>query len=178
MLGFVIGTLCLIGLVKVLRRGYGWGHHGPFACGGCGHYGHGAGYERGGGAGVRGRARRWVLRSVFERLETTPGQEKAIVSAIDALRDDRKVVHEELRQTREDLARAVAGGVVDDATLEETFARHDRLLAQLRVSFVEAVKKITEALDERQRKQVADLLERGLRGGPHWGGPYRGGMWA
>jgi Spy/CpxP family protein refolding chaperone len=148
MFGFIIGTVCLIGLVRVLRGGRSW--HGRWGHGG---YGYGP-IARSGGRG------RWFLRSIFERLETTPGQEKAIVSALDELRGNRGVLREEARQTREELARVVAGGLVDDASLEETFARHDRLLAQLRVSFVEALKRATEALDERQRKQVADLLQR------------------
>jgi Spy/CpxP family protein refolding chaperone len=156
MLGFILGTVCLIGLVKVLRRGHGWhGGWGP---------GYGARYGRSGGP------RRWLMRSVFERLDTTPGQEKAIVLALDELRDNRKIVREEAEQTRADLARVIASGLVDDASLEETFARHDRLLAQLRVSFVEALKKATEALDDRQRKQVGDLLARSGRfgGGRIW----------
>jgi Spy/CpxP family protein refolding chaperone len=181
MLGFIIGTVCLIGLIKVLRRGRGW--HGRMGYGGgsCargGGYGYdGYGHRGWGGGG----GPRWFLRSAFERLETTPGQEKAILSALDELRENKKVVREEMQATRADFARAVAGGLVDDSTLEETFARHDRLLAQLRVSFVEAVKKITEALDEKQRKQIGDLLEGGgfFGRGPRWGGPYRGGgAWA
>jgi Spy/CpxP family protein refolding chaperone len=72
-----------------------------------------------------------------------------------------------MEQSREDLAHAVRGGLVDDATLEESFARHDRLLARLRVSFVEAMKKATEALDERQRKALGDMLE-GRRWGRVW----------
>jgi Spy/CpxP family protein refolding chaperone len=155
MLGFIIGTVCLVGLVKVLRRGRGW--HGRWGHGGWGHGGPV-------GPGTRGRGR-WFLRSVFERLETTPGQEKAIVAAIDELRDNRAIVREEAQHTREDLARVVASGLVDDAALEETFARHDRALAQLRVAFVESLKKVSEALDEGQRKQVAEFLRRSGRFG-------------
>jgi Spy/CpxP family protein refolding chaperone len=150
MLGFIIGTVCLIGLVKVLRGGRGW--HGRW-----GHGGH--------GRQAYGGRRRWFLRSAFERLDTTPGQEKAIVSAIDELKQNRAIVREEAQHTREDLARVVASGLVDDAALEETFARHDRALAQLRVAFVETVKKVSETLDERQRKQVADFLVRSGRFG-------------
>jgi hypothetical protein len=166
MLGFIIGTVSLIALVKVLRYGRRWHGYG---------YGHSHGYGHGPGVSPR----RWFLRSLFERLETTPGQEKVIVAALDELRENRKVVRGELEQTRGDIARAVAGGLIEDGVLEETFARHDRLFAQLRVSFVEAMRKITEALDERQRKQVASVLEggwSGWRGG--FRGPYRGGMWA
>jgi len=180
MLGFVFGTVCLIGLFKVLRHSHGYG--------GCGYHGHRAGYGGGHEGRYGGRGSRWALRWLFERLETSPGQEQAIVEALDQLRGNRRIVHEELQQTREDIARAVAGGLIDDHTLDETFARHDRLLAQLRVSFVEAMKRVSETLDQRQRKQAADMLERGRwrstgSGGPGgwggWGRPYRGGgMWA
>jgi hypothetical protein len=166
MFGFIIGTVCLIGLFKLLRYGRGYVY-----AGGCG-----GGYQR----EFRGhRGPRWMLRWLFERLDTSPGQEKAIAEALDQLRENRRVIHEEARQTRADIAQAVAGGLIDDHTLEETFARHDRLLAQLRVSFVEALKRVTETLDERQRKAAADMLERGIWRGAAWRGPYRnGGMWA
>jgi Spy/CpxP family protein refolding chaperone len=168
MFGFIIGTVCLIGLIKVLRRGRGWHGHGY----GYGPYGDRYGHMGGGGS-------RWFLRGLFHRLETTPGQEKAIVAAIDELRENRRVVREELEQTRGDVARVVAGGLVEDSSLEDTFARQDRLLAQLRVSFVEAMKKITEVLDERQRKQIADMLAGGFFRRWGGGGPYRGGsVWA
>lgn len=160
MIGFIIGTVCLIGLVKVLRRGRGW--HGRWGHGGYGMRAGGMGYGGGG-------PKRWFLRRLLERLDTTPGQEKAIVAAVDELRDNRALVRDEAAQTRADLARVVSGGLVDDAALEETFARHDRLLAQLRVAFVESLRKATEALDERQRKQVADLLARS--------GRFGGGVW-
>ena len=167
MLGFIVGTVCLIGLVKVLR-------HGAFGRRGCS-WGH-AGY--GGNRRGFGGPRVW-LRSILERMGTTPGQEKAIMSALDDLRANRNVVRKEAEQTRADLAHAVSSGLIDDATLEETFARHDRLLAQVRVSFVETMKKITEALDERQRKQLADLLERrGWFGGGHRWSESHDNVWA
>lgn len=174
MLGFILGTVCLVGLVRVLRHGrhwgsgHGWGHH----------YGYGPGAGPMGGRGMGfGGPRRWFLRGLFERLETTPGQEKAIVAALDELRSNRKLGREELEASRADLARVVAGGLVDDGALEETFHRHDRLLAQVRVSFVEALRKVAEALDERQRKELARMIEGGFfRGG--FRGPYRDATWA
>jgi Spy/CpxP family protein refolding chaperone len=152
MVGFVIGAVCVIGLIKVFRFRRRW--HGRWGYGGPGLH-----------AQRYGGRRRWLLRAIFERLETTPGQEKAIVGALDELKENRRVVRDEAQQTRDELARVVASGLVDDAALEETFARHDRLLAQLRVSFVEALKKAVEALDEGQRKQVADVLRRSGRFG-------------
>jgi Spy/CpxP family protein refolding chaperone len=149
MIGVIVGTLGAIGLFSMARRRFR---------GGC------AGYGRHGRQGVMGRfggRGGWPLRWLFERLDTTPGQEKAIVAALSELRDNRAALHEEMEHSRGDLAQAVRGGLIDDSTLEESFARHDRLLAQLRVSFVEATKKAAEALDERQRKLLADLLEGG-----------------
>jgi Spy/CpxP family protein refolding chaperone len=184
MLGIILGTVLAIGIIKVFRRHHGWGR-----CGG-GHYGRGPymlggfdgpgwdsdGWHGGHGGHGGGFGPRVFLRSLFQRLETTPGQEKAIVGALDELRENRRVIREEMRHTREDVARVVGGGLVDDGALEETFARHDRLAAQLRVAFVEALRKVSETLDEGQRKKVSRFLEGG--GLPRWGNPYRGGMWA
>jgi Spy/CpxP family protein refolding chaperone len=152
MIGVIVGTLGAIGLFSMARRRFRGG------CGYHGHYGHYRHHGRTGRFGSRGG---WPLRWLFERLETTPGQEKAIVQALEELRENRAALHEEIEQSRGDLARAVRAGLIDDATLEESFARHDRLLARLRVSFVEATKKAAEALDENQRKVLADLLEGG-----------------
>jgi hypothetical protein len=183
MLGIILGVACVVGVAKMLRRrawyarfGYGGYPRG---------YSHGCAptIEYGGPGGPGGMRRRgprsaggrWALRSLFERLETTPGQERVILAAFDELRENRKAVRDEVRQTRVDLAHAVEGGLIEDATLEESYARHDRMLAQLRVGFTEVLKKVVEALDEPQRKELASLLEGGFfRGG--WGGPGR--VWA
>jgi Spy/CpxP family protein refolding chaperone len=163
MLGVVIGTVCAIGLVKAVRRyrrraRFGWARDG---------HGRGPGFSS-----------HWALRSLFRRLRTTPDQEETILSALRGLRGNRQLVREELRQTRNDLAYALRSGVVDDAAFEESFARHDRLLAQLRVSVVEAAKQAAETLDADQRKVLADRLEgRGFFGA---GSGWRGGpsVWA
>ncbi len=163
MLGFILGAVCVVGIAKALRRRRAWHHH--FGYGGYEAHGPtcGSAYDRDVGyGGPRGRVGRWALRSFFERLETTPGQERVILAAFDELQENRRALRDEVRQTRADLAHAVAGGLIEDSTLEEAFARHDRLLAQLRVSFTEALKKIVEALEEPQRKQLARWLEGGF----------------
>jgi uncharacterized membrane protein len=174
MIGFIIGAACAVGIAKMLRRRAWYGHYGH---GGYGHACGPAGFRGMGGPGMRSMPSpaRWALRGLFERLETTPGQERVILAALDELRENRKTVRDEAKQTRVDLAHAIEGGLIEDSTLEDAFARQDRTLAQLRVVFTEALKKVVEALDPDQRKELARWLEGGfLRRG--WGGP--GSVWA
>jgi Spy/CpxP family protein refolding chaperone len=118
-----------------------------------------------------------MLGWLFDRLRTTPEQERVIEEAFTRLRSEHASVREELGQTREDVARAVENGVVDESSLEETFARHDRLLARLRVDWVNALKTVSEALDPSQRREMAGLVgRRGFFGG-RWGFG-RAGVWA
>ena len=158
MFGLVMAAVSVFVLLKVLRR---VGYLRRFGAGGYAGYGCHGGMRRSRGA------RSW-LRSVFERMGTTPSQERVIMHALDELRSNRSALVEEATTTRSDLGSAISSGLVDDTTLEETFARHDRLLARLRVSFVEALKQINEVLDDGQRKQLADALRN--RGSGWFGG--------
>jgi Spy/CpxP family protein refolding chaperone len=168
-----LGTVCLIGLIKVARHGSRWGYAGR--CGG-GYGGYGNGGEdgprgwHGGGFRSRGFGPRFFLRAIFERLETTPGQEKVIMQAADELRGAFGGAKEKLRETRGDFARVFRGDVVDEAALSDIFVKHDTVISETRRTAVEAVRKAHEALTEEQRSQVADFIEKG-RGG--WG--RRGG---
>jgi Spy/CpxP family protein refolding chaperone len=185
MLGFLIGTACLIGLVKVAR----WGRHGACAGGACGpgygfrgHHHHGHGWGHHGGHGERGgRGGGWWMRGLYERLDTTPGQEKVIRQAFDEVMEATRAGRGELDRTRRDVAAAIRAGGVDETAMGELFARHDETLREVRKTFVGALAKVSEALDEEQRKRLADMIERGAGGfGRFGGGPYRsaGGSWA
>jgi hypothetical protein len=191
MLGIIVGAACAFAALKMLRRrawharfGYG-GYNGGPASRGCGWRGgpfserhaHG-GFGYGPGLGRGGRGTRWALRALFERLDTTPGQERVILAAVDEMRENRKVLRDEMKLTRADLARAIEGGLIEDTTLDDAFARHDRLLAQLRVGFTEALKKVVEALDEPQRKELAGWIEGGFFRNVAAGGAGPGGVWA
>lgn len=172
MLGFLFGTACLIGLFKV-ARGSCHGYSGGGRCGGGfgGPFGgfEGSGRWRQGHGGWRGIGPRFFLRALFERLDTTPGQEKVIVQAADELRSALGSAKDKLRESRSDFARVFRGGIVDEAAMADIFLKHDTLLSETRRGVVEAVRKAHEALTEEQRSEVADLIERGRRG---WG---RGG---
>jgi hypothetical protein len=179
MFGFVIGFLCLFGLIKVLRYGRRWGGGcGQPMHGGWGHHGHHGHHGWGRHGGWQGGGGDFWLRGLYEKLDATPGQEKVIRTAIDEIKDAVKNARGELEQSRRDVAKAVRSGAVDEVQLGELFARHDEKLREVRKAFVGALAKVNEALDEDQRRKLADLLEGGFGRFGGFGGPYREGHWA
>lgn len=183
MLGFIFGTVCLVALIKVLRHGHG--HHGwRYAHGGCGghggwhgHHGGGRGFggppwARWGGGGGFGEG--FMMRGLFSRLETTPGQEKVIKDAFQKVRDTFKEARGEW-QDKSELISLLRGETFDRTAAEGLSGKADASFAKVRVVIVEALAQIHEALDDRQRRILADFIESRGRGG--WGG--RGGPpWA
>ena len=153
MFGFIFGTACLAGLLYTLRRGR-WHPHGG----------------RGGRWSWRGRMR-WL----FERLDTSPGQEKVLVQAADDLTEAFEKMRDEMSAARAAMARSLRGESFDAAALREMDARHDELIDNLRKTVRTSMSKIHEALDPKQRRELADMLEHG------WGYGYRrggcGGGW-
>jgi hypothetical protein len=149
--------------------GYGrWGHHDH-------HDHHSEPWEPGGGGGF---GRGFVLRGIAERLDASPAQERVIRDAADELHEAAHKLRGEARRTRADVADAFRKPSFDAVMFGELFARHDRSLEELRKAFVGAGAKVHDALDERQRARLADLIEQGpwgwrRGGGGGWGG--RGG---
>lgn len=182
MLGFFVGTVCLIGLIKTLR----WGCH--HRGGGCGYGYHGGGWGRrgwgghgyhgdhdGGWGGGGWSGPGMILRALFQRLDTTPGQEKVIVAAYEEVREATRAARGEARASRADIAKAMRAPGIDEVLFGEMFARHDAALETLRKAGVGAIAKVHDALDERQRARLADLIEAGpgfFRGGPWEGRSY------
>lgn len=186
MFGFLLGGASLAGLLYMLRShhhcgGYAYAGHG---CGGTrdcpggygrghGHCGHSWGHHHGPPPWARGgfRARRrFILRRVFEKLDTTPGQEKAIGRAVDRIVEAGRAFRGEIHDSLGDLPEALRADELDTAALDALFAQHDAALAAFRSTATDALKEIHDALDEHQRAQVADFIESRRR---RWGGPYR-----
>jgi hypothetical protein len=63
------------------------------------------------------------------------------------------------------LARAVRGPSFDESAMKEAQARQDDVLNALREKLSTQLAKVFEALDERQRKELAEIIEYGWRGG-------------
>ncbi len=187
MLGFIVGTACLIGLIRTLRHGHcghgGYGYGGGYGgcgggrCGGgrCGGGGRWAGREHGGGGRWDdGSALRFMLRPLFERLATTPGQERVILEAAEALRARATATKDALRSTAGDAAKAFRGERFDEGVMGESFAKQDEALEATQKAVFEALQKVHDALDEQQRRDFADYIERFTGASGRWGrGPYR-----
>jgi uncharacterized membrane protein len=174
MFGFLIGFLSLIGLIAVVRSGrrgacgagfHGHGHHG-WRWRGRGH-----GHPEGDDAGPAGGTRAF-LRFLFQKLDTTSGQEKEIAAAVDELIAKTRELRGEGRATRDDVAKLLRTESLDETLLADLFTRHDDRLRELQKAFSDALGRIHLALDPKQREQLAALLERGHA--PGFGGPYRG----
>jgi Heavy-metal resistance len=148
MLGFFIGAACLIGLAAVARRGRHFGHH--YGHGGCGHHG-----RRGFGGG------RYFFHRILDRLDTTPGQEKVIREAIHDFKQEAWSLRSEVRGTRTEIAQALRAPELDRALLDRVFEKHDEVIEKLRASLLGTAGKVHGTLDERQRKQLADMIESG-----------------
>jgi uncharacterized membrane protein len=112
-----------------------------------------------------------MLHAALARLDATPAQERAIVAEIDRLTDRVHAAKASLKDARGDLAAAVRGAALDDAALGGALGRADTVTAEIRSAAIDALRGIHAVLDDQQRAQLADLLDRG--GGWWRGGPYR-----
>ncbi|HYQ15709.1 MAG TPA: periplasmic heavy metal sensor [Polyangiaceae bacterium] len=145
MFGFFIGAACLVGFAAVAR-----GRHR--------HHGHGGWHH---GRGHRGFGKRFFFRRILERLDTTPGQEKVIREAINDLQEEAYSLRSEVRGTRGEIAEALRAPELDKALLDRVFAKHDEVIEKLRASLLSSADRVHSTLDEQQRKQLADMIEKG-----------------
>ncbi len=196
MFGFFVGTACLMGLFYVLRRerwhhahghwrghGHWHGHgHGRWR----GHH-HGSGHVDGGGPdgafGGHGggfctsrdreghafghRAQRSFLRQAFERLGTSPGQERVILEAVEDVTREARSASEKAWRGRADVAKALRGTELDHEVMKLLFLRQDEALDELQKTALISLEKVHGALTPEQRRQLADLLEQGAFGRAH-----------
>ena len=155
------------------RGGYG---------GGCGgwhhHHSHGWHGRHGGwrGPGMWGGGRgRAGLHMALAHIDASPAQERAIIAEVDKLHERLHSARSTLKDGRRDLAAAIRGPVLDDASLGAVLGRVDGATGEARTAVLEALRNIHALLDDNQREQLANLLDNGWSrrgpGGP--GSPYR-----
>jgi hypothetical protein len=137
-LGLIIGTVCLVGLVHAIR-GPRW-HHRHWA---------------------RARMHQGLLYSVLDRLDTTPGQEKAIVEALRELRGSLWDLRPSVKEARADLSRSLSGAAFDEARFSAAEGRIQGETQKAGGAFRLALQKIHATLDDRQRQRLGSLIESG-----------------
>lgn len=146
MFGYIFGIACLAGALFSVRRARRY-------------------------ASWRGGPGRWSprgpLRHVFERLDTSPGQEKVLVQAAEDVGQAAEKLRGLWGDTRSAWAQALRGEHFDGASLREQDAKQDALVDELRKTIHASLAKVHEALDPRQRLELADLLERGWGSSRH-----------
>ena len=140
----------------------------------CGHGFHGYGWSGPYGDGLRGHGarRRWMMHALLRRIDATPAQERAIVAELEALEDRVHAAKAGMHDARGDLAAALRGPVLDDAALGAVIGRVDAAIGEVRSAVIGALRGVHGLLDDRQRGQIADFID---RGGGWWRGfgPYR-----
>lgn len=185
MFGFVIGTACLVGLIKVIRHGggCGWGHahwRGGGMGGGCHQQERWGGGQGRGGGRWGGYAGRWMLRGLSYRLDLTPAQEKVVAQGLEDVQEAFGKLREAAWGSRPNIASAFKGEQFNQDNLKDVFGKHDAAVEELQRTILVSLSKIHEALDTKQREAFAEILESGFGGG--WGqhqhrGGWGGGRW-
>ncbi len=173
MFGFVIGIVCLWGLVRVVRggrRGVGpWGMRAG-ACGGSWRRDHHRGWHEDEDDWHGGRDRGFFMRHLFERLDTSPGQEKEVKAAVGEVMDAGRALKRDLKGSRTEVAEAFRTEDFNEELMATLLTRHDDGIDEVRKAVVMGLARVHATLDPDQRKHLARLLERG----PGWrGNPYR-----
>jgi len=159
----VLAVLGGVFAAKALARGFFYrGHHchGPHA------------HRHGRGRWGIGRSR--FLRRIFQKLDTTPGQEKVIREAINEFRESARAVRPMGNDLRSDLAGVMRQPDLSEDAFATLDSKGDEAISRVRTAFRNALRKIHEVLDATQREKLAELLETKWGfAAPFAGGPYR-----
>jgi Spy/CpxP family protein refolding chaperone len=166
LLAIVIAVLGIAAMRRAHHRCHGYHGYGWSGPSGHGWHGHQGWYSR------HHARTRMILHAMFMRIDATPAQERAIVAEIERLQDRLRGAKSRVHEGRGDLAAALRGAVLDDAALGAALGRVDVATGEARVAMVDALRGVHGVLDDRQRAQLADMLD---HGGGWWRGfgPYR-----
>jgi len=113
-----------------------------------------------------------MMHAALDRIDASPAQERAIIAEVEKLQERVHGAKRNLKDARGDLSAAVRSATLDDAALGAVLGRADATAVEARAAMIDALRNIHAVLDDRQRAQVADLLD--SNGGGWWRrGPYR-----
>ncbi len=143
MIGFVVGSLVLVGIVKAVRYRR-WRRHGYSA------------------QGRWGRGGAWGL---MARLRLSPEQRASFKEAKGEVKDAMSQLRETLAELRGDVALALAAPAFEEELVGATTVKLDAAVDTLRRTLISLVGRAHTTLDDDQRLELARLLTQG-RGGP------------
>jgi len=168
MLCLIVVAIGAFAFFKAARHRYAWGAYG--SCGGpfFGSFGSRiwgdysspwarGRFRRAHSRRARWRARRW-LEALFERLDTSPRQERTIVDAMDKFWDHLTEGRSELSAVRKQVAEALASDQLDEGALGAALARVEDLIAKTKLELANVLTEVHASLDGEQRKELAGLL--------------------
>jgi hypothetical protein len=106
-----------------------------------------------------------MLRWLFERLDTTHGQEKVILEAVEEIRKPWATLKEELHGGVSAISEAFTGESFDHEKIAHQWVEQDKAMEQARVALTTGLSRVHEVLNADQRRTLADLLGSIRRGG-------------
>lgn len=159
MLGVVLGVVGGVVVARAIGRAIWWRrmYRLRYAAHVHGFGGRGGGRGEGRSPGFRGSR----LYRVFERLDATPAQERAIRDAIAKLETQAGEAKQAHAEARKAVSAAMKSAVVTPESLQELYVAHAKRLDGVRDAVAAAVGEIHAALDEKQRTVLADAIEAG-----------------
>ena len=163
MFGFLIGSACVAGLAMMAARGRGYGCHD----GGFRH--HHFGRHRFGHHGFGGGFGRRMLYRVLDRLDTSPGQDKAILGAIDDLRETARSARRDMPDLRKQVGDALRTESFDEQAFTAIFDEPLARLNHLRDELTKTAGIVHETLTPKQRERLSDLIASSTRWGYGYG---------
>jgi hypothetical protein len=107
--------------------------------------------------GLEGAVERF-LASVRHGLGASATQEKAFAAAVARLRDVTADFRARVNEARDEAARAVRGDAFDDLAFEDASHSLDAAVQAMRAAFRDALVRVHDVLDSRQRAILADVI--------------------
>ncbi|MEY4575748.1 MAG: hypothetical protein RL701_451, partial [Pseudomonadota bacterium] len=103
----------------------------------------------------------WV-HALFEQLDTTPGQEKAILKSMETFTEQMAHGRGELVAVRKQVAQALGGDELDESVLSAALEKVEDLIVKTKLELTQTLTEIHASLDGQQRKLLAELIADGL----------------
>ena len=175
MFGFIFGTICLITLARLVHhtrrmRRWAWMNAGAYGSSNYAFHDHDRDSAFGGWGSswqyprnpspVHVNAPQW-MHAVFYDIGATPVQQQALVDTFTQAQRRVREVLPKLRSTRQDIANAIRGQSLDESALGSAIAHQDEVVSTTRSIMMDALARIHETLDARQRQVLADRIANG-----------------